>query len=424
MFNKTNLLVVGIFLSIVLTFSESAKSDFYLPTFVSQTGVTTAVRPNPDSTSEVRALCEPSGIPQFNYSHVDVVVVMLSPVCVTQQTVKLLRFNFNFRNLIYVVKYKEFCPYLLSLDDSVRCLDENDVLPGVSYKTLSAPGMSDNIKKLQGDNNRIGWYFQQYLKVGVALTIPDLSDHYLIWDADNIPIKPFEMFTEDGDAKFCANPSSSKSRSYGRFYKHITGRELLHPERKGKVYNFVCGYMMFYRPYVKEFLSFVDDYVQRNRPRDTLAKRGFPWSIHSVAEELFPSGTMFSEYDSYGSWVMDMHPQEFAMDYHISYVRNPTTRKSGANGPEFKEGMHCCLTHKRICALGKELSDSPHGKLGPTVGDHHHILIWEEHKFRYRRKDYCADPLPPKLAEAIHEVGTGMVFQNQKGRGSAPSDGT
>ena len=30
------------------------------------------------------------------------VVVMASPVCVTQQTVKLLRFNFNFRRLYYV----------------------------------------------------------------------------------------------------------------------------------------------------------------------------------------------------------------------------------------------------------------------------------------------------------------------------------
>ena len=30
------------------------------------------------------------------------VVVMVAPVCVTQQTIKLLRFNFNFRRLYYV----------------------------------------------------------------------------------------------------------------------------------------------------------------------------------------------------------------------------------------------------------------------------------------------------------------------------------
>jgi hypothetical protein len=30
------------------------------------------------------------------------VVVMVAPVCVTQQTIKLLRFNFNFRHLYYV----------------------------------------------------------------------------------------------------------------------------------------------------------------------------------------------------------------------------------------------------------------------------------------------------------------------------------
>lgn len=76
----------------------------------------------------------------------------------------------------------------------VVCLDENAVIPGITYKSLV--GKSPGLQKYQGVSNRIGWYLQQYLKLGVALHIPDLSDYYLVWDADNIPVKPIKFFTE------------------------------------------------------------------------------------------------------------------------------------------------------------------------------------------------------------------------------------
>eukprot|EP00959_Pyramimonas_sp_CCMP1952_P384343 8054968-Pyramimonas_sp.AAC.1 len=63
---------------------------------------------------------------------------------------------------------------------------------------------------------------------------------------------------------------------------------------------------------------------------------------------------MFSEYDSYGSYVLTQHPEALKMDYGISYVRNPDTHGKAASdsGPEFVK-MPCCLSQKRICELGK-----------------------------------------------------------------------
>jgi hypothetical protein len=81
-------------------------------------------------------------------------------------------------------------------------------------------------------------------------------------------------------------------------------------------------------------------------------RQGFPWNIHAVAEELIPNGVLFSEYDSYGSWVMSQHPEHFDVDYKISYVRNPLTQSSKSTG-DFIKNLKCCLNHKRICALGK-----------------------------------------------------------------------
>ena len=43
-----------------------------------------------------------------------------------------------------------------------------EVLPGVSYAALAAAG--DGLKKvgMKEGTNRVGWYLQQYLKLGVV----------------------------------------------------------------------------------------------------------------------------------------------------------------------------------------------------------------------------------------------------------------
>ena len=61
--------------------------------------------------------------------------------------------------------------------------------------TLLRPGEGLKTVGKQQGTNRVGWYLQQYLKLGVALHIPDLSDYYLVWDADNIATQPMELFS-------------------------------------------------------------------------------------------------------------------------------------------------------------------------------------------------------------------------------------
>uniref|UniRef100_A0A7S0R9K3 Glycosyltransferase n=1 Tax=Pyramimonas obovata TaxID=1411642 RepID=A0A7S0R9K3_9CHLO len=407
MVNRRNVLGVLVSFLCCAPCRAGFTDTFRVPsvTLFSKSGESKPIQPKTDLRDESRQLCENNGIQRFNYSHVDVVVVMVAPVCVTQQTIKLLRFNFNFRRLYYIVKHKQFCPYLESIDENVICLDENEVIPGVSYSALKAAG--EGIIEFQGINNRIGWYLQQYLKLGVALHLPDLSEHYLIWDADNIPIKPFRMFTDSGKVHFCANPSASRSYGYPKYYKEVSGLELIHPTYKGKTYNFVCGYMMFYRPYVREFLEYMDNYMIENKIIKT--RQGFPWNLHEVANKLMSINAMFSEYDSYGSYVLAQHPESLKMDYGISYVRNPETHaKKNKDTAEFVD-MRCCLSQKRICELGKSAAETPHGLRKPTEGSRHHYLIWEEHKFRYRTKNYCIDPLPDALQKAIDEVGDGVA---------------
>jgi len=40
----------------------------------------------------------------------------------------------------------------------------------------------------------VGWYLQQFLKMGAARHVAGLSDHYLLWDSDMVPLKPMQWF--------------------------------------------------------------------------------------------------------------------------------------------------------------------------------------------------------------------------------------
>ena len=424
-----------------------------------------------------------SGPQKVDYSDVDVVIVMVAPVCTTRQIVQRLNYHYSFRRIYFIVKSAEYCPFLKSLDDSIICLDENTVLPGVSYAALAAAGEGLKKQGMKEGSNRVGWYLQQYLKLGVAVHIPDLSDYYLVWDADNIATRPIHLFSpasapgdpdDDGGAvvaataggfkkaksgrrvvRFCGNPVSYKSTGYAKFYKRTTGEILMKPggypkDPRGDSYNYVCGYMLMYRPHVAEMLAHFTRHITTNEPelfagaraeaeagKKNLQDIAFPWDIHAVANVAALEGYYFSEYDSYGSWVQSRYPDEHEIDLNVRYARNPgylvvpggINMKEFAKSPAVKKSgksvtYPCCLTHKRICSIAngamqgsgggngvgsKAAATTGAGGGGGGEGDSLvHILVWEEHKMRYRSSGQCTDKLPPDLDEVVQQVGHGV----------------
>ena len=383
--------------------------------------------------SEVSGLCHADDVRQ-DYSWMDVVIVMVAPVCTTKEVVSTLRYNFQFRRVYFIVKDERFCPYLREMADDgyIVCLDENKVLPGVTHSSLMKE--SDGLIKNSQQSNRVGWYLQQYLKLGVSLHIEDLSDYYLVWDADNLSTRPIKLFNGAAPngrrrVSFCANPVSHKSTSYAKFYQMMMGKPLLRPSGlksldatpedsrvPGKLHNFVCGYMVMHRPHVKSMLEEASATIrQRYGGGET---RGFPWDIHRLANEVVPNA-WFSEYDTYGSYVRSTYPEEFHVDYGLVYNRNAAANiatappkgggKRKGGGDDRLPRFSCCLTHKRICSLGKLPAS------GGVKNDGVHIVIWEEHKMRYRGgQSQCTDALPAALERAVDAVGHGVTLSSAK----------
>ncbi|WP_409530107.1 DUF6492 family protein [Sphingobacterium sp.] len=61
-------------------------------------------------------------------------------------------------------------------------VNENELFDRFNFQSIIT-----FLKQKIDNADRAGWYFQQFLKMEISKIIQ--SDHYLIWDADTIPLK-------------------------------------------------------------------------------------------------------------------------------------------------------------------------------------------------------------------------------------------
>eukprot|EP00854_Cymbomonas_tetramitiformis_P028673 gene28673-35576_t len=137
---------------------------------------------------------------------------------------------------------------------NVRCIVEDHVIPGVTLEDVTA-----QIEKIHGTNGASlfvgrklsGWYFQQFLKMGVARHLPDLSQHYLLWDSDMVPLKPMQLFS-GRDNKTVVYVGGHGPLTYLDTYERLFG-----PIDKNDLSNpgmFVTHQMLIHRPYMDALL--------------------------------------------------------------------------------------------------------------------------------------------------------------------------
>jgi len=79
------------------------------------------------------------------------------------------------------------------VEDKVSFLNENEIL---SYDEVA-----ECIKKrvaregyVLGEDAKLGWYYQQFLKMSYAYLCDD--EYYITWDADTLPVHKIELFNE------------------------------------------------------------------------------------------------------------------------------------------------------------------------------------------------------------------------------------
>ncbi|MGF1461202.1 MAG: DUF6492 family protein [Leptolyngbyaceae cyanobacterium] len=156
-----------------------------------------------------------------------------------------------------------------------------------------------------------GWFYQQLLKVGAYEGIPNLSEWYMVWDSDLLPVATWPIFQELG---------GTLKHSFALLQSNETGnakivdtwaswiRSVLKVEPVADPSGtFIPHHMWFKQAHLKAMAQRVQAYYQSDEHWLKLMMR--------TANEF---GT-FGEYWIYSSWVAAIAPEDLSFHPYAAY---------------------------------------------------------------------------------------------------------
>jgi len=151
---------------------------------------------------------------------------------------------------------------------NISFIDQDALVPGVTARLFAAP--------------RAGWYFQQILKLGLAMNLR--SEYYLVVDSDVVFVRSVNFFSQ-GKPLYAVG--SEHHAPYFDAYRELLGRDA------NREYSFIAHHMVFRSQVVIELLS------SFRAPQ--------PW-WQAIADYVTPrpplySLSQFSEYETYGHFL-------------------------------------------------------------------------------------------------------------------------
>ena len=91
---------------------------------------------------------------------------------------------------IYVIGPADIAESLRQAHDNrLLFLNENELVDVPRVRELYSSRTDNGL-------GRAGWYIQQFVKMQFSRFTND--EYYLVWDSDTIPLKPVDMFADDG----------------------------------------------------------------------------------------------------------------------------------------------------------------------------------------------------------------------------------
>ena len=165
-------------------------------------------------------------------------------------------------------------------------LDEDELLEGLSLNRIDTI-----LSNRTGTEFRGNWYYQQFLKMAVS-QLPEIADHYLIWDSDTILMRPLTFFDEEDHILF--NPKTEHHQPYFDFLQDLLGLE------KQVNHSFIDQHLMINKVFMQELIQAIREKAPGNN--------SWYWMIlQSVREENLRNHG-FSEFETYGNFVVSRYP--------------------------------------------------------------------------------------------------------------------
>jgi len=170
------------------------------------------------------------------------IVIPLAPKDIPrfEQSIQCTKRNvIGFRN-IYIVTPN---PSLINIPDCIPISEE------------IFPFKKQDISNMMNTNGvRVGWYFQQLIKLYAGFCIPGVLDKYLIIDSDIYFLKPTRFLNDSGVPLYC-----TAHENHIPYFDHM---KRLHPSfhRVNPLMSGVTHHMMFDTAHVKKLFTMVESH--------------------------------------------------------------------------------------------------------------------------------------------------------------------
>jgi len=197
--------------------------------------------------------------------------------------------NFLDADHIYIITHYDMsCCLPSKVKKNKKCiiLDENKIIPD-----LTSQKVYEYMLKYKFKSPRIGWFLQQFIKMGFALSNYCKNDYYLSWDADTIPLTHIDFFNKEGDPYF-----SMKYEHNQPYFDTI--EKLLHITKINE-HSYIAEHMMFNKRIMQEIITEI------NKNKKIKGETWFDKILYATDPNEESS---FSEFETYGNYCFSNYP--------------------------------------------------------------------------------------------------------------------
>lgn len=151
-------------------------------------------------------------------------------------------------------------------------------------------------KFLSEKGSRVGWYYQQLLKLYAPFVIPDISSNVLILDSDTVFLKPVSFLNDLSAGLYVPSTEPYHYPYFRHLSKLVPGLTRVFPEHSG-----ITHHMMFQRCVLEDLFTIVE--IHHHMPF---------WKAFCLcvdAGDLHPLGSGASEYEIYFNFIFSRSDQ-------------------------------------------------------------------------------------------------------------------
>jgi hypothetical protein len=205
------------------------------------------------------------------------------------------------KNHVRENKYIEFC-------------NEDDLVENLTLNTIKRL-----MKIITGEDNRSGWYFQQFLKMAYA--IKSKTKYYLVWDSDTIPLNHIYFFKNIING-YGGREGNGKCLFTMKGEHHVPYFKTINTLFDGIVFkltnkSFIAEHMMIDRDIMIEIIEKIEKNKKVNGNK-------FYEKILYAIDRNEITGSGFSEFETYGNYVLKYYPERYCL-------RELRTLREGSN---------------------------------------------------------------------------------------------